>query len=143
MESFLSGTGDVLLDYEDDAIASQRKGASIDYVVPPQTILIQNPIAVLSNSTHKAAAQAFVNYLLSEAGQELWAKEGYRPVIASAAQAAGVTLPDPERPFHHRLARRMDQGRQVVLRSADRHRRQDRDEPRGEHLERLSSQPPA
>ncbi len=95
MESFLSGTGDVLLDYEDDAIASQRKGASISYVVPPQTILIQNPIAVVSNSTHKAAAQAFVNYLLSEAGQELWAKEGYRPVIASAAQAAGVTFPTP------------------------------------------------
>ena len=95
MEAFFSGTGDVLLDYEDDAIASQRKGASIDYVVPPQTILIQNPIAVVSNSSHKAAAQAFVNYLLSEAGQEIWAKEGYRPVVASAAQAAGVTFPTP------------------------------------------------
>ena len=95
MEAFLSGTGEVLLDYEDDAIASERKGAAIDYVVPPQTILIQNPIAVVANSTHKAAAQAFVNYLLSEAGQELWAKEGYRPVISSAAQAAGVTFPTP------------------------------------------------
>ena len=95
MESFLSGNGDVLLDYEDDAIAAQRKGASVDYVVPPQTILIQNPIAVLSKSTHAAAAQAFVNYLLSEAGQELWAKEGYRPVVASAAQAAGVTFQTP------------------------------------------------
>lgn len=95
METFLSGEGDVLLDYEDDAIASQRKGASIDYVVPPQTILIQNPIAVLENSSHKAAAQAFVNFLLSEAGQELWAKQGYRPVIASAATAAGVTFPTP------------------------------------------------
>jgi sulfate/thiosulfate transport system substrate-binding protein len=95
MEAFLSGTGDVLLDYEDDAIASQRKGASIDYVVPPQTILIQNPIAVVSNSSHKAAAQAFVNYLLSEAGQEIWAEQGFRPVIASAAQAAGVTFPTP------------------------------------------------
>ncbi len=95
MEAFLSGTGDVLLDYEDDAIASERKGAAIEYVVPPQTILIQNPIAVVSNSSHKAAAQAFVNYLLSEAGQELWAKEGFRPVIASAARAAGVTFPTP------------------------------------------------
>jgi sulfate transport system substrate-binding protein len=99
MEAFLSGTGDVLLDYEDDAIASQRKGASVDYVVPPQTILIQNPIAVTSNSAHKAAAQAFVNYLLSQAGQEIWAKEGYRPVIASAAQAAGVTFPTPSDQF--------------------------------------------
>jgi sulfate transport system substrate-binding protein len=95
MEAFLSGTGDVLLDYEDDAIASQRKGASIDYVVPPQTILIQNPIAVVSNSSHKAAAQAFFNYLLSEAGQEIWAEQGFRPVISSAAQASGVTFPTP------------------------------------------------
>jgi sulfate transport system substrate-binding protein len=100
MESFLSGNGDVLLDYEDDAIAAERKGASIDYVVPPQTILIQNPIAVLSNSSHKAAAQAFLNYLLSESGQELWAKEGYRPVVASAAQAAGVTFQTPSDLFN-------------------------------------------
>ena len=71
------------------------KANVIDYVIPPQTILIQNPIAVLTNSSHKAAAQAFVNYLLSEAGQELWAKEGYRPVIPSAAAAAGVTFPTP------------------------------------------------
>ena len=95
MEAFLSGEGDVLIDYEDDAIASQRKGAPIDYVVPPQTILIQNPIAILTKSSHKAAAQAFVNYLLSEAGQELWAKQGYRPVITSAATAAGVTFQTP------------------------------------------------
>jgi sulfate/thiosulfate-binding protein len=95
MEAFRAGTGDVLLDYEDDAINAERKGAAIEYIVPPQTILIQNPIAVVSNSAHKAAAQAFVNYLLSEAGQELWAKQGYRPVISSAAQAAGVTFPTP------------------------------------------------
>ena len=95
LEAFVSGEGDVLLDYEDDAIAAQRKGEPIDYIVPPQTILIQNPIAVLTRSSHTAAAQAFVNYLLSEAGQELWAKQGYRPVIASAASAAGVTFPTP------------------------------------------------
>jgi sulfate/thiosulfate transport system substrate-binding protein len=95
METFTSGTGDVLLDYEDDAIAAQRKGADISYVIPPQTILIQNPIAVLTKSSHQAAAKAFEDYLLSEAGQELWAKEGYRPVIASAASAAGVSFPTP------------------------------------------------
>jgi sulfate/thiosulfate transport system substrate-binding protein len=95
MEAFTSGTGQVLLDYEDDAIAAERKGEPISYVVPPQTILIQNPIAVLSNSTHKAAAEAFENFLLSEQGQEIWAKEGYRPVVAGAASAAGVSFPTP------------------------------------------------
>jgi sulfate/thiosulfate transport system substrate-binding protein len=95
MEAFTQGTGDVLLDYEDDAISAERKGAAIQYVVPPQTILIQNPIAVLAKSAHKAAAQSFVNFLLSEAGQVIWAKEGYRPVITSAAASAGVTFPAP------------------------------------------------
>jgi sulfate/thiosulfate transport system substrate-binding protein len=95
MESFVSGTGDVLLDYEDDAIQAERKGEPVQYVIPPQTILIQNPIAVVSKSKHKAAAQAFVDYLLSHAGQELWAKLGYRPVISSAAAAAGVSFPTP------------------------------------------------
>jgi sulfate/thiosulfate transport system substrate-binding protein len=100
METFTSGTGDVLLDYEDDAIAAERKGAAISYVIPPQTILIQNPIAVDAKSAHPAQAKAFVDYLLSEAGQELWAKEGYRPVITSAAAAAGVSFPTPSDLFN-------------------------------------------
>lgn len=99
MEEFVSGTGNVLLDYEDDAIASIRKGADIQYIVPPQTILIENPIAVVSSSSHKAAAQAFENYLLSKAGQELWAKEGYMPVLSGAAAAAGVTFQKPQTLF--------------------------------------------
>ncbi len=95
MAAFTEGTGDVLLDYEDDAIAAQRKGEPIDYVIPPQTILIQNPIAVLKKASHDAAAEAFAKFLLSKAGQEVWAKQGYRPVVASAAAAAGVTFPTP------------------------------------------------
>jgi sulfate transport system substrate-binding protein len=83
LQTFLAGKGDVLLDYEDDAIAAQRSGAPIDYVVPAQTILIENPIAALSGS--KPAAQAFVNYLLSPAGQALWGQLGYRPVLPSVA----------------------------------------------------------
>jgi sulfate transport system substrate-binding protein len=97
LQIFLAGTGDVLLDYEDDAISAVAKGDAVQYIVPSQTILIQNPIAVVKGAS--ANAQAFVNYLLSSAGQELWAKEGYRPVIASAATAAGVTFPQPAQLF--------------------------------------------
>jgi sulfate transport system substrate-binding protein len=99
MAAFTQGTGDVLLDYEDDAIGAQRKDANIDYVIPPQTILIQNPIAIVKSTKNTTAAQAFVSFLLSEQGQEIWAKEGYRPVIASAASAAGVTFPTPAKLF--------------------------------------------
>src|SRR5213082_1759634 len=47
LQTFLAGRGDALLDYEDEAIADQKKGEAIEYVVPPATILIQTPVAVV------------------------------------------------------------------------------------------------
>jgi sulfate/thiosulfate transport system substrate-binding protein len=92
LATFLTGKGDVLLDYEDDAIAAQKSGDAIDYVIPPQDILIQNPIAVLSGSK-VPAAKAFVDFLLSAAGQTLWGQLGYRPVLPSVA--ATFDFPKP------------------------------------------------
>jgi sulfate transport system substrate-binding protein len=59
LQTFTSGKGDVLLDYESDAIAAQRAGDSIQYMIPKQTLLIETPIAVTSTSKHSAEAQAF------------------------------------------------------------------------------------
>jgi sulfate transport system substrate-binding protein len=85
LQTFLSGEGDVLLDYEDDALYAQSKGEPISIITPPQTILIQNPIAVSTKAANPAAAKAFVAYLLSPAGQKVWGKQGYRPVLPSVA----------------------------------------------------------
>ena len=49
LQTFLAGKGDALIDYESEAIADQKKGAAISYVIPKQTILIQNPIAITSS----------------------------------------------------------------------------------------------
>jgi sulfate transport system substrate-binding protein len=84
LATFLTGTGDVLLDYESDAIAAVKAGDAVQYVVPPQSLEIQNPIAVVSGS-RVAAATAFYNYLLSPAGQTLWGQLGYWPVLPSVA----------------------------------------------------------
>ncbi len=46
-----------LIDYEDEAISDQKKGAAIEYVIPPATILIQNPIAVVEQRQHGAGAE--------------------------------------------------------------------------------------
>ena len=46
LQTFAGGKGDVLLAYENEAIAAQQNGQDIDYVVPDQTILIENPVAV-------------------------------------------------------------------------------------------------
>src|SRR5947209_8435240 len=70
MNTFLGGKGDVILAYENEAIAAQQANQSIDYVVPKQTILIQNPIAVTANSQNAAKAKAFIAFLRSKQGQE-------------------------------------------------------------------------
>ncbi|HUE08545.1 MAG TPA: sulfate ABC transporter substrate-binding protein [Acidimicrobiales bacterium] len=83
LQTFLSGQGDVLLDYEDDALYAKSKGEAVDIITPPQTILIENPIAV--TKTASSPAKAFVSYLLSPAGQKVWGQQGYRPVLPSVA----------------------------------------------------------
>lgn len=86
LQTFLSGEGNVLLDYEDDALYAQRSGEPVSVVIPPQTILIQNPIAVVKSSKNAAAAKAFEDFLLSPAGQKIWGEQGYRPVLSSVAK---------------------------------------------------------
>ncbi len=92
LQTFLAGRGDALIDYEDEAIADQRKGSPIEYVVPKDTILIQNPIAIVSGG-NTAEAQKLVNYLLSPAGQKIWAQEGYRPVLGGVAAPGQFPTP--------------------------------------------------
>jgi sulfate transport system substrate-binding protein len=83
LQTFLSGQGDVLLDYESDALYAKSKGEPVDIITPPQTIEIQNPIAV--TKTASPSAKAFVSYLESPAGQKVWGQQGYRPVLSSVA----------------------------------------------------------
>jgi sulfate/thiosulfate-binding protein len=92
LQTFLAGRGDALLDYEDEAISYEKKSDAIEYIVPPATILIENPIALLSGGNN-AEGQKFVNYLLSPAGQELWVKKGYRPVISGVPGASKFPTP--------------------------------------------------
>jgi sulfate/thiosulfate-binding protein len=93
LQTFLSGQGDVLLDYEDDALYAQKQGSAITVITPPQTILIQNPIAVSAKASNPTAAKAFVTYLLSPAGQKVWGQQGYRPVLPSVAAKFHFTQP--------------------------------------------------
>jgi sulfate/thiosulfate-binding protein len=99
LQTFTSGKGDVLLDYESDAIAAQKAGDSIQYVVPKQTILIQTPIAVTAKSAHQAQAKAFLAWQWSAAGQTIWAQQGYRPVLQSVAQKFASKFPTPPQLF--------------------------------------------
>jgi sulfate/thiosulfate transport system substrate-binding protein len=81
LQTFTAGKGDVLLAYENEAILAQQQGEDIDYVVPDQTILIQNPVAVDNESESPDKAKAFVDFLYTSEAQEIFAGKGYRPVV--------------------------------------------------------------
>ena len=93
LQTFLAGRGDALIDYENEAITDQKKGAAIEYVIPKDTILIQNPVAVVGKGSGSSAATQFVEYLLSPAGQAIWAAQGYRPVVPGVAGASKFPTP--------------------------------------------------
>jgi sulfate/thiosulfate transport system substrate-binding protein len=93
LQTFIGGKGDVMLAYENEAITAQQKKQAVDYVVPDNTILIENPIAVVNKSKNATAAKAFVDYLLSADAQRIFADKGYRPVNGQVAATA--TFPKP------------------------------------------------
>jgi sulfate/thiosulfate transport system substrate-binding protein len=79
LQTFVGGKGDVLIAYENEAILAQSKGEELDYVVPDQTILIENPIAVVDDGD-TASAESFVEFARSPEAQRVFGEAGYLPV---------------------------------------------------------------
>jgi sulfate transport system substrate-binding protein len=86
--AFVEGDQDVLLSYENEAILAKQNGEAIDYVVPSDTLLIENPAAVTTDA--KDGAEDFLEFMTSPDAQALYAGFGFRPV------ADGVELPEVE-----------------------------------------------
>jgi sulfate transport system substrate-binding protein len=96
LASFVAGNGNVLLAYENDSIAARAAGDDVDYILPDDTLLIQNPVALTKDAS--SAAKDFLKFQLSTAGQTDYAKAGFRPVISGIK----VDVPganDPSDPF--------------------------------------------
>ncbi|MEV6137875.1 sulfate ABC transporter substrate-binding protein [Nocardia sp. NPDC051990] len=96
-ETFLQGTGDVLLSYENEAIFSERNGDPIEHIVPPTTFKIENPVAVLKSSKHLDTAIAFRDFLFTTEGQRAWASAGFRPVDPKVAADYAKDFPTPQK----------------------------------------------
>jgi sulfate/thiosulfate transport system substrate-binding protein len=86
LNTFLSGKVDVLLTYENEAIAAQLAGQKLQYVIPRSTILIENPIAVLKASDNRDKANLFIRFLKTPAAQQVFADRGYRPIVKSVLE---------------------------------------------------------
>ena len=94
---FTSGTGDVLISYENEAISTRAKGAAIDYIVPDQSVLIENPAAV--TKTAPKVAKQFLSFVEGEQGQQIFASHGFRPVVAGTKIGTVKGANDPSNPF--------------------------------------------
>jgi sulfate/thiosulfate transport system substrate-binding protein len=93
LQTFSSGKGDVLLGYENEAILAQQQGEEVDYVIPDETLLIENPIAVVNESKNPELAQSFVDFLYTPEAQEIFAFKGYRPVVEGVKGAEEFPTP--------------------------------------------------
>jgi sulfate transport system substrate-binding protein len=91
LQSFTNGKGDVAITYENEAINAQQHKVPVDYVIPDQTILIQNPVALTKDA--KPQAKAFQKFLFSVQGQKIYASKGYRPVDKSVLDAKQFPTP--------------------------------------------------
>jgi sulfate transport system substrate-binding protein len=97
MSTFSQGTGDVLISYENEAIHARQSGINLDYMVPDETMLIQNPAAVTKDAPE--VATKFLDYAESATGQKIFAANGFRPVdnIVKPGPVKGAN--DPANPF--------------------------------------------
>jgi sulfate transport system substrate-binding protein len=94
--AFTSGTGDVLLSYENEAILARQSGQDFDYIIPDTTLSIDNACALLKDAPK--AAEDFLAFQKSEAGQKLYAETGYRPLVdVPGLEVDGAN--DPSNPY--------------------------------------------
>ncbi len=86
------GIGDVLITWENEAFLAQRELGpdKFEIVVPSLSILAEPTVAVVDKTVNKrgteAVAKAYLEYLYTEEGQEIAAKNYYRPTLESVAK---------------------------------------------------------
>ena len=102
LNTFLSGRGDVLLDYESDAKLAQSQGKPVFYLIPKATLQIETPLAAVKGENY-TASKAFVDWLYTPAAQTIWAQNGFRSVVPSVEKkysgGAHPTFPFPKQLF--------------------------------------------
>ena len=93
------GIGDVLVGWENEAILALKELGKGEYelVAPSVSILAEPPVAVVDKFAKKhgteAMAKAYLEYLYSPEGQEIAAKNHYRPRLESVAQKHAADFP--------------------------------------------------
>ena len=93
------GIGDVLVGWENEAALALKDSGpdKFEVIVPPDSILAEPPVSVVDRVAARhgtqAVAKAYLEYLYSEEGQEIVAKNHYRPRLESVAAKYSDKLP--------------------------------------------------
>ncbi len=92
IKNFESGNGDIAITYENELLVAKGARLPDEMVIPPSTVLIENPVAVVDANVDKHCvrdlAEAFVEYLHTPEAQDLYKKIGFlRPADPEAAAA--------------------------------------------------------
>jgi sulfate/thiosulfate-binding protein len=94
------GIGDVLVAWENEALfVTQRlQPGEYEIVMPSMSILAEPPVAVVDKVVDRrgtrAIAEAYLKYLYTPAGQEIAAKNFYRPRLASVMAKYAALFPN-------------------------------------------------
>ena len=94
------GIGDVLLAWENEALLAIKEmgPGKFEIVAPSVSILAEPPVAVVERVARKRGtqpvAEAYLQYLYTEVGQEIAAKHFYRPRLASVAAKYESQFPE-------------------------------------------------
>jgi sulfate/thiosulfate transport system substrate-binding protein len=92
------GIGDVLIAWENEAFLAQKEfPGKYEIVIPSLSILAEPPVTVVDKYAKKhgteAIAKAYLDYLYTEEGQEIAARNFYRPTLASVAKKYEAQFP--------------------------------------------------
>lgn len=93
------GIGDVLLAWENEAFLAKKELGpdKMEIIVPSLSILAEPPVTVVDKVVDKRktrkVAEAYLQYLYSEEGQEIAAKNYYRPTLESVAKKYEAQFP--------------------------------------------------
>ena len=90
--------GDVFISWENEAYLLEKEfGAKVDIVYPSISILAEPPVSVVDKNVDRKGtrkvAEAYLQYLYSDEGQEIAAKNFYRPVNEKIKAKFEKTLP--------------------------------------------------
>ena len=81
---FKQAQGDALVNYENEVLFIESKGFKAPYILPPNNLSIDNPIAIIDRNVEKhgnrEVVEAFMQYLFSAEAQIEFAKAGFRPI---------------------------------------------------------------